>query len=333
MTALLWNKWLKQFDEKLFMENRKIILFIDNCTAHVIIPNLKAITIKFLPNTVTSKLQPLDHGIIQNFKSFYRKEVIRKITSHIELQHTISINLLQAIRIIDKSWRQVRKKPYQEKNDPEWSYVIQKYNLMPEFTFNSYIKIDENLTKQQKQWPFYIILIETTEGMNNIHFEALGTIEDAMDKIKHTKTYQIFSQKKKISKKCGADYVLMELDENTNPFTCEDIKNFHKLAQDNGAVFTTKSLVNSIRQISPIQQFKNINNDEDEISNDLQLAFPSIPEKDISEDRKSYETIDLVEKIQQKFPKHELQFWEFQEISTCLPEVVIAIGIKVIYYY
>uniref|UniRef100_A0A2H8TEX4 Uncharacterized protein MJ1065 n=1 Tax=Melanaphis sacchari TaxID=742174 RepID=A0A2H8TEX4_9HEMI len=131
--------------------------------------------------------------------------------------------------------------------------------------------------------------------------------------------------------KCGADYVLMELDENTNPlFTCEDIKNFHKLAQDNGAVFTTKSLMNSIRQISPIQEFKNTNNDEDEISSDLQLPFPSIPEKDISEDRKSYETVDLVEKIQQKFPKHELQFWEYQEMSTCLPEVVVAIGIKAI---
>jgi len=32
--------------------------------------------------------------------------------------------------------------------------------------------------------------------MNDIHFEALGTIEDAMDKIKHTKTYQVFSKKK-----------------------------------------------------------------------------------------------------------------------------------------
>lgn len=65
----------------------------------------------------------------------------------------------------------------------------------------------------------------------------------------------------------------------------------------------------------------------------MQLAIPSIPEKDISaEDSKSYETVDLVEKIQQKFPKHELQFWEFQEISTCLPEVVIAIGIKVILF-
>lgn len=82
--------------------------------------------------------------------------------------------MLQAIRITDKSWRQVTsevisnsfkkagfqhpgtlslvqtissyQEPYQEKNHPEWSYIKQKYNLMPEFTFNSYVKIDDNLT-------------------------------------------------------------------------------------------------------------------------------------------------------------------------------------------
>lgn len=174
ITSMLWNKWLKKFDEKLFMENRKIILFIDNCTAHVTVPNLKAITIKFLPTDTTSKLQPFDHGIIQNFKAFYRKEVIRKIASNIELQRSISIDLLQAIRITEKSWRQVtseiisnsfkkagfqhpgmlslvqtissHQEPYQEKNHPEWLYIKQKYNLMPDFTFNSYVKIDDNLT-------------------------------------------------------------------------------------------------------------------------------------------------------------------------------------------
>lgn len=39
-----------------------------------------------------------------------------------------------------------------------------------------------------------------------------------------------------------------------------------------------------------------------------------------------------MEKIQNKFPKHKLQFWEYQEIRTCLPEVVVAIGIKVIIF-
>lgn len=35
----------------------------------------------------------------------------------------------------------------------------------------------------------------------------------------------------------------MELDECANPFSCEDIDKFHKLAEENGAVFTTKSFV------------------------------------------------------------------------------------------
>lgn len=35
----------------------------------------------------------------------------------------------------------------------------------------------------------------------------------------------------------------MELDENTSPYSSEDIENFHKIAQDSGAVFTTKSFV------------------------------------------------------------------------------------------
>lgn len=74
-------------------------------------------------------------------------------------------------------------------------------------------------------------------------------------------------------------------------------------------------------------------NEDEEISIDVQQAiFPDL-ENNIDNDHKTYETVDLVEKIQQKFPKHELQFWEYQEISTCLPEVVVAIGIKVITFF
>lgn len=35
----------------------------------------------------------------------------------------------------------------------------------------------------------------------------------------------------------------MELDESNNPFSSENVDNFHKIARENGAVFTTKSLV------------------------------------------------------------------------------------------
>jgi hypothetical protein len=75
-----------------------------------------------------------------------------------------------------------------------------------------------------------------------------------------------------------------------------------------------------------------MNEDEETSSTNQQVIFPDL-EKNIDNGHKTYEMVDLVQKIQQKFPKHELQFWEFQETSTCLPEVVVAIGIKVIIFF
>lgn len=63
--------------------------------------------LEFLPPNTTSKLQPLDMGIIKNFKTFYRKEVIRKILTDMESGKKNSINVLDAIRYADKAWRNV----------------------------------------------------------------------------------------------------------------------------------------------------------------------------------------------------------------------------------
>lgn len=75
----LFKKYLLKFDDDMIKQNRKIILFIDNCSAHNDLPSLKHINAKFLPANTTSKLQPLDAGIIQNFKVFYRKEILHKL--------------------------------------------------------------------------------------------------------------------------------------------------------------------------------------------------------------------------------------------------------------
>lgn len=110
MTAEIFKGWLIKVDKKMIKEKRKILLFIDNCTAHNIIPRLKAVKVKFLPPNTTSKLQPLDQGIIKNFKSAYRKEVVRKLITDMEQQSALStINVLHAIRMTDKAWRSVSK--------------------------------------------------------------------------------------------------------------------------------------------------------------------------------------------------------------------------------
>lgn len=108
MTANLFECWLKNLNKKMKTEKRKIVLFIDNCTAHSTIPKMENVKIEFLPPNTTSKLQPLDQGIIQSFKVKYRHHMVKKMLS--EMEDGISpssVNVLQAMRMADKAWSNV----------------------------------------------------------------------------------------------------------------------------------------------------------------------------------------------------------------------------------
>ncbi|CAH0731050.1 unnamed protein product, partial [Brenthis ino] len=110
MTSDAFCNWLKNLDKEMKKKNKKILMFIDNCTAHGEIPNLKNIKIKYLPPNTTSKLQPLDQGIIQSFKMHYRKEVVRRFLADVERQTPTTIDVLQAMWMIAKAWNLVTEK-------------------------------------------------------------------------------------------------------------------------------------------------------------------------------------------------------------------------------
>ena len=63
--------------------NRMILLFIYNCTVRNSYPLLSHVKIEFLSPNITSKLQPLDMGIIKDFKSLYRKEMVINLVNSI----------------------------------------------------------------------------------------------------------------------------------------------------------------------------------------------------------------------------------------------------------
>jgi len=60
------------------------------------------------PTNPTSKLQPLDQGIIKNYKIFYRQEVVKNVLECIESEQTPNISVLTAmIFVVDKAWKKV----------------------------------------------------------------------------------------------------------------------------------------------------------------------------------------------------------------------------------
>ncbi|GBL78055.1 Tigger transposable element-derived protein 4 [Araneus ventricosus] len=63
MTSNLFQKYLRQWDKELAKKKRKIVLLIDNCTAHIEPSNLQWIKVVFLPPNTASVLQTMDQGV------------------------------------------------------------------------------------------------------------------------------------------------------------------------------------------------------------------------------------------------------------------------------
>ena len=105
MDSEIFSDYARKLDTKFDAEGRKIVLIIDNCPAHPNVDNLKAIQLVFLPPNTTSKTQSMDQGVIRALKAFYRTNVVRSQIKYVDEGKTTSkINILQAMRMLVKSW-------------------------------------------------------------------------------------------------------------------------------------------------------------------------------------------------------------------------------------
>ncbi|XP_058113772.1 CENP-B homolog protein 2-like [Magnolia sinica] len=110
MTAVLFQEWLKKLDMYMGSRDRRILLLLDDGPSHVIENvDLGHVHVHFLPPDTTSKIQPLDAGIIAAFKRRYRSY---------QLQHAVDldgagerniykVNELQAIRWAVAAWKSI----------------------------------------------------------------------------------------------------------------------------------------------------------------------------------------------------------------------------------
>ncbi|CAF1616651.1 unnamed protein product [Didymodactylos carnosus] len=113
MTSNLFTDWLITINNQMKKKKRKNLLFLDNAPCHVINQDLSNIKLVFFPPNTTSKCQPLDHGVIHSFKCFYRQKLVKHIIAQCTLAQTaaqISITVLDAIKWIEISWKNVTEK-------------------------------------------------------------------------------------------------------------------------------------------------------------------------------------------------------------------------------
>ncbi|XP_076450165.1 uncharacterized protein LOC143286474 isoform X3 [Babylonia areolata] len=109
MTSEIFIPWLVSFDREMEQQKRKVLVVLDNCSSHKI-PDLKATKVLFLPANATSKLQPLDVGIIRNMKIHYRAAMVSKLLAHIDAGGTaedFQFSLLGAVSLLKQSWNKV----------------------------------------------------------------------------------------------------------------------------------------------------------------------------------------------------------------------------------
>lgn len=112
MTRPIMTDWLLEFDKRMGLQKRKILLFLDNAGSHPKELNLKNIKTIYLPPNTTSVCQPLDQGIIQNFKFFYREQILKHVLSKMDNVSAVSnlsksINVLEALYFIKNAWNRV----------------------------------------------------------------------------------------------------------------------------------------------------------------------------------------------------------------------------------
>ncbi len=112
MTLPIFMDWLVDLNRKMIVDNRKILLILDNAPVHPVNIEYFNIEILYLPPRTTLKIQPMDRGIIRSFKANYKRLLIREICFTMSddldgLQAIKNVNLVSAILLLAEAWKSV----------------------------------------------------------------------------------------------------------------------------------------------------------------------------------------------------------------------------------
>lgn len=87
----------------------KVLLVMDNCSAHNTVFCKDGITVMFFPANTTSLIQPMDQGCLQNLKLLYKGQLMRFILNAVDEGMSVTdaikkINILNVINWVATAW-------------------------------------------------------------------------------------------------------------------------------------------------------------------------------------------------------------------------------------
>lgn len=110
MTHHLSYGWMETFDSYVGKTpNRMATLFLYHYSdrgASEMISSLKKVEVTFLPPNTTSRIQPMDAGVITLLKVKYHKSQMERAINLIDdnIRGTYKINILSALRLLTRIW-------------------------------------------------------------------------------------------------------------------------------------------------------------------------------------------------------------------------------------
>ena len=114
MTMAVFSTWITNWDHNLrwMQGTHKLVLFVDQASSHVL-QDLSNIRIQFQPPNMTSKLQPMDQGVIRSLKGHHRSRMTERYLANItEVQTTQrwtkKKDLKVAMDMLTASWNSIQ---------------------------------------------------------------------------------------------------------------------------------------------------------------------------------------------------------------------------------
>ena len=145
MDSDLCEDSVREQDSKFEGPNRKVLLIVDNCPAHLETGCLKPIELCFLPPNTPSITQPMDLGVIRSLKAKYRSRMIQQIIKAIDENKSIpKVNILDAMKMLTICWENLAEEAVKKcfaksrispkdqanaRNDPDDPFIELRSNM------------------------------------------------------------------------------------------------------------------------------------------------------------------------------------------------------------